>query len=71
MRAVIKITVKKHIGYTEIIHFLIPRDYVISRNSSTNFPYKWNSLSYSLTNTVANGGNYAKIHISFEQTPKE
>ena len=71
MRAVIRIAVKKHIGYTEIIPFSIPRDYVISRNSSTHFPYKWNLLSYSLTNTVANGGNHAKIHISFEQTAKK
>lgn len=55
MRAVIRITVKKHIGYTETIRFSIPHDYVISRNSSTHFPYKWNTLSYSLTNTVAYG----------------
>ena len=71
MRAVIRITVKKHIGYTETIPFLIPHDYVISRKFTTHFPYKWNSLSYSLTNTVANGGNHAKIHISFKQTPKK
>ena len=71
MRAVIRITVKKHIGYTETIPFSIPRDYVIFRNSSTHFPYKWHSLSYSLTNTVANGGNHAKIHISFKQTPRK
>ena len=71
MRAVIRITVKKHIGYTETIPFSIPRDYVTFRNSSTHFPYKWDSLSYLLTNTVANGGNHAKIHISFKQTPRK